>query len=149
MSMLAALILWQRPGALALSSWHPKLLDVTLGCVLGYVYQHIIIEVVFQGSVGSREGVVEIVSVNLLAPPLEEFLARGVALGSLLNRYSPVRSILTVAAILALLHPNSGEAFVAQSLLCTLYVVRGRSVISPLACHFTMNAVNTFPGLRF
>jgi membrane protease YdiL (CAAX protease family) len=76
----------------------------------------------------------------VVAPVVEELLFRGMLFHILASRWGVRPAMLAVAAVFAALHPNPIGMFLFSLLLSVLYL-RSRSLIFPILCHMTNNAV--------
>jgi membrane protease YdiL (CAAX protease family) len=78
----------------------------------------------------------------VVAPVIEELLFRGMLFHVLASRWGVRPAMLTVAGVFACLHPNPIAMFVFSLLLSGLYL-RSRTLLFPILCHMTNNAVPT------
>lgn len=76
----------------------------------------------------------------VVAPVAEELLFRGMMFHVLASRWGVRPALLAVAALFAVLHPNPIAMFVFSLLLSALYL-KSRTLIFPILCHMTNNAV--------
>jgi len=76
----------------------------------------------------------------VVAPVVEELLFRGMLFHILASRWGVRPAMLAVAAVFAALHPNPIGMFLFSLMLSVLYL-RSRSLIFPILCHMTNNAV--------
>jgi membrane protease YdiL (CAAX protease family) len=76
----------------------------------------------------------------VVAPVVEELLFRGMMFHVLASRWGVRPALLAVAALFAVLHPNPIAMFVFSLLLSALYL-KSRTLIFPILCHMTNNAV--------
>ncbi len=150
--------LWLWPSVFRLSRFQPRVSDVTLGALAGYLCINVIVFVPAM-PIAWRLGDTAVYSLDrrlvflgsaLIVPILEELIFRGVIFGSLLKRTSTVWAILITAGAATVVHlPPSrwSSVFVAQLIFCGIYLVRGRSLPASIAAHSVSNALLWWPNV--
>ena len=83
-----------------------------------------------------------IVSLVVLAPVVEEFLFRGFLLNRWLKKYGVTKAVILSSAIFCLMHADILGAFVFGVVLSLVYL-RTQSIFGPIIVHISNNAIVT------
>jgi membrane protease YdiL (CAAX protease family) len=153
-------VLWRWPHVFRLSRFRPRVSDLAVGFLLGYLCSNLTLFIpdgilpaisMFPKDVGlypDRSLLVHrlvLVCAGFVIPVLEEVIFRGVILGSLCKRMAVPWAVLITAAAATVLHEFWLLAFVGQVFLCGAYLARGRSLPASIAAHVATNTVIWMP----
>lgn len=98
-----------------------------------------------------QSGWIGIFSISILGPILEELLFRGAITGALLQKYSPVKSIVISALIFGVIHMNPVQiagASIIGLLLAWVYY-RSGSLIPCILMHIINNSLSVYLNVRY
>lgn len=153
-------VFWRWPRVFGLSRLRPRVSDLAVGALVGYLCINVSICL---PAMGEWPWTVQMsafcprhrtmlflkllfVCHVLVIPAVEELIFRGVILGSLCKRTSVLWAVLITAVAAAVLH-DGPYAFVPQLFLCGAYLARHRSIPASIAAHVVTNALVWWPNL--